>query len=205
MEKIDEVRYIANRSSGKMGVAIAEECYLRGANVLLLSAKNSVKARFFIKEEQFTTAEELLSLTKNYATAYQYFYHAAAVSDFFVENKYKGKLVSTQSHTITLKPRIKILDQIKRFNPKIRLIAFKAECISNKKKLIQAAKGKLNESHADAVIANDIGRKDRGFEADQNEVYIVLPDGSAKHLRLSSKREIAKNVVDYISNKLVAV
>ncbi len=202
-EEIDNVRYIANRSSGKMGIAIAEECYLRSANVLLLRATNSVKPRYLIKEKLFTTAGELLSLVKEYAKDYQYFYHTAAVSDFSVENKSKGKLLSTQSYTIILKPQIKILDQIKKLNPKIRLIAFKAEYMSNEKKLIKVSLDRLIKSRADAVIANDISRKDRGFEVDQNEVYILLPDGSTKHLQLSPKREIAKNIVDYISKKLL--
>lgn len=200
MEKIDDVRYITNRSSGKMGIAIAEECYLRGANVLLLRAKNSVRPRHCIKGEQFTTAEELFSLVKKHAQDYQYFYHTAAIADFSVENKYKGKLSSKQSLAITFKPQIKILDQIKKLNPKIKLIAFKAEYISNGKKLIQAALEKLKEFHADVVVANDISRKDRGFEVDQNEVYIVLPSGLTKHLALASKREIAGKIVDYIKN-----
>lgn len=205
MEKIDDMRYITNRSSGKMGIAIAQECYLGGADVLLLRAKNSVKPRYSINEEQFTTAEELFSLVKKHVKNYQYFYHTAAVSDFSVENKYKGKLSSKQSVSIILKPQIKILGQIKKLNPKIRLIAFKAEYSSNEKKLIQAARKKLKESHADIVIANDISQKDRGFEVDQNEVYIVSSDGLIKHLALSSKREIAKNTVDYINSKLLHI
>lgn len=205
MEKIDDIRYITNRSSGKMGIAIAEECYLRGADVLLLRAKNSVKPRYLMKEELFTTAKELFSSVKKYAKDYRYFFHAAAVSDFSVANYQKGKFSSKRSHTIVLKPQIKILDQIKKLNPKIRLIAFKAEYNSNEKKLIHVAMKRLKESAADAIIANDVSRKDRGFEADQNEVYVILPDGSAKHFRLSSKREIAKNIVYYICSKLFLI
>lgn len=199
MEKIDDVRYITNRSSGKMGIAIAQECNLRGANVLLLRAKNSVKPRYSIKEEQFTTSGELFSLVKKHVKNYQYFYHAAAVSDFSVKNKYPGKLSSKQSVSISLKPQIKILDQIKKLNPKIRLIGFKAEYTSNEKKLIRAARKKIKESHADVVIVNDVSQKDRGFEVDQNEVHIVSSDGSIKHLALSSKKEIAEKIVDYLA------
>lgn len=196
MENIDGVRFITNRSSGKMGVAIAEECYLRGANTLLLRAKNSVKPRYAVKEELFTSSEELFALVKKHTKDYAYFYHAAAVSDFSVENNYKGKLSAKQPHTLALKPQIKILDQIKKLNPKIFLVAFKAEYTSNKEKIIQAALSRLNESSANIIVANDVSREDRGFEVDQNEVYIVFPDGSTKHLPLSSKREIAKNIVE---------
>jgi phosphopantothenoylcysteine decarboxylase/phosphopantothenate--cysteine ligase len=199
MEKIDDVRYIANKASGKMGVAIAEECKSRGADVLLLRAKNSVTPRLLIKEELFSSAEELFDLVKKYTKDYAVFYHTAAVSDFAVENNYKGKLSSKQSLTVTLKPQIKILDQIKKLNPKIRLIAFKAEYTSDEKKLIKAALEKLKESSADAIVANDVSNG-RGFEVDKNEVYVVLPDGSAKHLSLASKQEIAKQMVDYIES-----
>jgi len=202
MEKIDDIRYITNRSSGKMGIAIAEECYMRGADVLLLRAKNSVKPRYLIKEKLFTSAEELSLLVKKYVKSYQYFYHVAAVSDFIVENNIKGKLPSKFPITIRLKPQIKILDEIKKLNPKIRLIAFKAEYISCREKLIQVALHRLNESHADAIIANDVSMNDRGFEVDTNEVYIILSDGTTKHLSLTSKRKIAKNMVGYIDNNL---
>ena len=100
-----------------------------------------------------------------------------------------------------LKPQIKILDQIKILNPNIRLIAFKAEYISDAKEIIQGAFSRLKESHADAIIANNVSKKDRGFESDNNEVFMILPDGAAKHLQLTSKRKIAEKVVDYISSK----
>jgi phosphopantothenoylcysteine decarboxylase / phosphopantothenate---cysteine ligase len=105
---------------------------------------------------------------------------------------------------LTLKPQIKILEQIKRLHPKIRLIAFKAEHESDIKKLKQKAETKLKESHADAVIANDIGSNDRGFESDNNEVLIVLPDGKTKHILLASKKQIAKQIVAYISSNIAS-
>ncbi len=202
IEKIDDIRYIANRSSGKMGVAIAEECYMRGADVLLLRAKSSVKPRYPIKEELFTSFEDLFDLVKKHTKDYQYFYHAAAVSDFSVANKIKGKLSSKRPVTINLKPQAKILNQIKKLNPAVRLIAFKAEYTSDKKKLTQIALNRLKESSADAIIANDVSKKDSGFGADKNEVYIILPDGVTKHIPLNTKREIAKSIVDYISSNL---
>jgi len=205
MEKIDEVRYITNRSSGKMGIAIAEECSMRGADVLLLRAKSSIKPRYFIKEQLFTTAGELFSMVKKYTKGYQYFYHTAAVSDFTVKNKIKGKLSSKLPVSIHLKPQIKILDEIKKINPKMCLIAFKAECISDRKKLIQAALLRLNESKADVIIANDISMSDRGFEVDTNEVTIILSNGTTKHVPLASKKEIAKNIISYIHSNLLLI
>jgi phosphopantothenoylcysteine decarboxylase / phosphopantothenate---cysteine ligase len=199
-EKIDDVRYITNRASGKMGVAIAEECKLRGADVLLLRAKTAVKPRFLMQEEVFVSTAELFNLVKKYAKDYHYFYHTAAVSDFTVANDFKGKLSSKQAISLDLKPQVKILDKIKKLNPKIYLIGFKAEPLSDEKELIKVALDKLRESGADAIVANDISKNDRGFEVDQNEVYIVLPNGLSKHLPLAPKKEIAKGIVDYIED-----
>jgi phosphopantothenoylcysteine decarboxylase/phosphopantothenate--cysteine ligase len=199
IEKIDDVRYIANRASGKMGAAIAEECFMHGAEMLLLRAKNSVKPRYLIKEELFTTADELYELVKKYAPDYDYFYHTAAVSDFTVE-KHSGKLSSDQSITLSLKPQIKILDQIKKLNSKIKLIAFKAESNLAEKELIETALKRMKESNSDAIVANDVGKSDRGFEADNNEVYIILRNGDVKHVPLASKKEVAKSIVDYLHN-----
>src|SRR3989339_320061 len=190
-EKIDEVRFITNRSSGKMGVALAEECYLRGADVLLLRAKNSVSPRYLIKEKIFETAEELLQLIKVNINDTDVFFQTAAVSDFKVEKPIKGKLSSDNSVNLKLVPQIKIVDKIKKLSPKTTLIAFKAEYGLSEKKLINEGRKKLKESNTDFVIANDISQSDRGFESDDNEVYIILKNENVKKIPLASKREIA--------------
>lgn len=199
IERIDDVRYISNRSSGKMGAALAEELYLRGADVLLLRASNSIKPRYLIKEEIFSTAEDLLNRIGQSVRNYDTIFHAAAVSDFKVKEKINGKLSSEESVDIHLEPQIKILDQIKELNPKIKLVAFKAESL-NGEELIKKARTKLEESNADAIIANDVSKDDRGFESDQNEVYIVTPDGKSELLKLAPKKEIARRIIDYLLN-----
>lgn len=200
IEKIDEVRYITNRSSGKMGIALAEECYLRGADVLLLRAKSSVKPRYLIKEKIFNTAEELIVLIKKNLKNTDFFYQVAAVSDYKVKKSIKGKLSSEKPIILKLKPQIKIINQIKRLSPKTILIAFKAEYGLEEKSLIQEGLKKLKQSKADVVIANDISRDDRGFESDNNEVYIVSKNRPVKKISLSSKREIAKGIIEYLQN-----
>jgi len=196
MEKIDAVRYITNRSSGKMGIALAEECYRRGADVLLFRAKNAVKPRYMIQEKTFSTAEELLQLVEAYAKEYHYVYHAAAVGDFVVANAYTGKLSSEKAITLTLQPQIKIVNQIKKINPNIKLIAFKAESKLTEAALLQKAQEKLQTSNADVVVANDISKSDRGFESDMNEVFILFPAGKRIKLPYATKKEIAKQIVD---------
>ncbi|EKD63984.1 MAG: hypothetical protein ACD_51C00111G0001, partial [uncultured bacterium] len=91
-EKIDEVRSITNRSSGKMGVAIAEACHLRGADVLLFRSKTSVGSRYPITEKIFTSANDLWTLIKENVQAYDILYQVAAVSDFQVAQFFRGKL-----------------------------------------------------------------------------------------------------------------
>ena len=201
-EKIDDVRFITNRSSGKMGAAIADACFERGADVLLLRAKNSVVPRNHVQEELFETAEELLSLLKKYTAEYDICFHSAAVSDFAVKNKIKGKLSSENEMILALEPQKKIIEQIKKINPNIRLIAFKAEYESDIATLKQLAEKKLRETHADAIIANDISKNDRGFEVDSNEVVIVLPDGESQFISLNTKKEIAGKIVDYVHANL---
>lgn len=203
MEKIDDVRFITNRSSGKMGVAIAEECFLRGAEVFLLRTKNSVSPRYPIKEELFTTADELLTLVKSNVKNYDYFYHAAAVSDFKPEIQTEGKISSKKELTIKLKPQVKILDGIKKINPNIFLIAFKAECISDQKRLVKVALERLKESNSDAIIANDVGKKNKGFEVDTNEVMVIFKDGTNVIVPLADKHEVARKIVESVSKKLI--
>jgi len=199
MEKIDEVRFITNRSSGKMGVALAEECYLRGANVLLLRAKNSIYPRYLIKEKIFNTAEELLQLIKVNIGGVDLFFQTAAISDFKVDRSFKGKLSSDQSINLKLIPQIKIVDEIKNLSPKTTLIAFKAEYNLGERLLIEKALEKLKESQADVVVANDISRNDRGFESDNNEVYIISKNETVKKILLTSKREVAKKIIEHIT------
>ena len=199
IEKIDEVRSITNRSSGKMGVALAEECYLRGADVLLLRAKNSIKPRYLIKEKIFETAEDLFLLIKENIKDTNIFFHVAAVSDFKVDRTFKGKLSSDQSINLKLIPQTKIVNQIKKLSPKTKLIAFKAEYDLKEKELIKKALKKLKESKADVIIANDVSQKDRGFESDNNEIYIVYPNKKIIKIPLTSKREIAEKLLSNIT------
>jgi len=202
LEKIDEVRYLTNKSSGKMGVALAEECFLRGGEVLLLRANSAVKPRYHMPEETFDTADELFSIIKNEVPNADMIFHAAAVSDFQLCQKIQGKISSKSPLNLALTPRLKIADHIKKLNPKIKLIAFKAEHGLPESELIDEAFEKLQECQADAVVANDISRKDRGFQADTNEVIVVLKDKKQKKFPLNSKRAIAASLVDFFIEAL---
>lgn len=192
-EPIDDVRVITNRSSGRMGVALAEALYLQGADVLLLRAEHAIKPRYLLSEKTFTASEELSQLIQQYVPAYDAIFHAAAVSDFAVE-QHTGKFSSDIPHTLQLTPQSKIVEQIKSLNPAIRLFAFKA--VAGEKELLKKAKEKLETSHAEAVIANDVSGG-KGFEKDENEVTVVTKN-EVKKFVLKSKKEIAKEIIDYL-------
>jgi phosphopantothenoylcysteine decarboxylase/phosphopantothenate--cysteine ligase len=196
-EKIDEVRFLTNRSSGKMGAAIAEALFLRGAEVLLIRAKDAVKPRYVIKEALFETSAELHDLIKDNVKDYDTIFHAAAVSDFQVAKPQAGKISSNEAFTLEMKPQIKIVDHIKEWNPNIKLIAFKATVGKDEKEMIELAKQKLKASDADAVIAND----KNAFESDTNEVLVILPNGNSKEIRRASKQIIAENIIEYLFQK----
>lgn len=198
VEKIDDVRFIGNRSSGKMGAALAEECHLRGAEVLLLRAKSAVEPRYVMEQKTFETAEDLFALVKKHIGDYDVVFHTAAVGDFAISNRKRGKTSSKQSQSLRLKPQIKISDETKKLNPKVKLVVFKAEWGLSEKELITRAKEKLRESKADAVVANDVSRPDRGFQADSNEVIVVTKGGKVKMFPLNTKRVIAREIVDYL-------
>lgn len=196
-EKIDAVRFITNRSSGKMGAAIAQVCHERGADALLLRAKNAVLPKHGIKSETFETAEELTALLKKYVKNFDVLFHTAAVADFSLEHK-EEKISSDQDITLQLKRIPKLLDEIKHLSPKIKLIGFKATYGLSDEALIEAAKKRLKEANADAIIANDLKGEDRGFQADTNEVIIVSSNGKQKKISLRSKLDIAKESISFL-------
>jgi len=196
-EPIDDVRFITNRSSGKMGSAIAEACFFQGADVLLLRAKNAVSPRHSIQEETFETAEELTLLLKKYIPTHNVCFHTAAVSDFKTASQ-KGKISSEKAFTLQLMPREKIYTQIKASNPKIKLIAFKAEWKKSDKELLKEAKRKLHNSSIDFLVINDVGKPKQGFNVDTNAAIVVAKDGNYKKFPLQSKRQLADALAEYI-------
>lgn len=198
IEKIDNIRFITNRSSGKMGVAFAEACYQRGANVLLLRAKSSVHPRFSMKEKTFETADDLQKLLEKYAQSYNFCFHSAAVSDFFLATKYIGKISSKRSISLELIPRVKLLEVMKKVNPLLRIIAFKAEWGLSEKELTAIAFEKIKQFKLEALIINDVSKKNQGFEVDSNEARVILKNGRKNTFPLTTKRSLASQIIDYL-------
>lgn len=198
VELIDEVRTITNRSSGKMGVALAQACYQQGADVLLLRAGSSVASKTQLKEKTFNTGEQLSNLIKRYVKDYDVIFHVAAVSDFVLEDNYQGKIDSRREITLRLKPAPKICDNIKLWHLSIKLICFKAVYKKNRRQIISEGLNKLKQTKADYIVINDVGKKGIGFEVDDNEVYIVDKKGLVKKIDKAPKREVARQILSLI-------
>lgn len=199
-EAIDAVRVITNRASGKMGLALAEECFSQGADVLLLRSQSSVSSRYIIKEEIFETTRNLEELIKKHVKDYDVLFHTAAVSDFIPEKIIDKKLDSKKKVVLKLRPVVKILHQIKSWNRKIKLIGFKAVYKEKEKDLIKIGLQKLKDSSSDFIIVNDVGKEGVGFGVDTNEVYIISPTGLLAKIEKAEKKEIARKILDNIFN-----
>lgn len=196
IEDIDVVRYIANRSSGKTGIWLAEEAYKRGAEVILIRGKTTVEPSYPFKDIKVKSTSDMFNAIKNNIDV-DVVIHAAAVSDYTV-NKKDDKISSENKINLELLPATKILEKIKGLNKNVFLIGFKAEYKKSKDKLIEAAFKKLRISKADLIVVNDVGKKGCGFETDNNEVFLVDSQKNVKSIEFSHKREIANKILDEI-------
>ncbi len=201
VEEIDPVRVITNKSSGKMGTSVAEQAFLRGADVILLRGHNSVEPNYNIKEEKFTTVNDLFNKIKKNIKNIDIVIHSAAVSDFTINNKENTKIKSDKELHLELTPSTKIFERLKKLNKKIFLVGFKAEHNVSEKKLIESAYDILKKANADLVVANDVGKRGRGFDVDTNEVFVVDKNKNVEHINLSDKKIIADKILNVIINK----
>ena len=198
-EKIDEVRGITNRSSGKMGIEIAKEAFIRGAEVTLIKGRVTVDVPNVFDVIEVEPTSEMHYAVSKLVAKNDIFISAAAVSDFKVKNTDAAKISSDTDITIELERTPKILNEIKEINPNIFLVGFKAVHNLSDEELLNAAKQRMLESGADLMVANDVAVEGAGFGSDQNQV--VLMDDDIIEISLSPKREIAKRIIDRIVTK----
>ena len=199
-EPIDSVRGITNKSSGKMGLALAKEAYIRGADLTLVVANVSVEIPSVFDVVRVETSSEMNEAILRLVPDFDIFISAAAVSDFEFRKKSDKKIDSSSSLFLNLKPTTKIIRQIKDINPDIFLVGFKAEFNISKDEIIECARKQIADAGTDLVIANDISKENCQFGSDDNEVLIV--DDEVLTVPLASKREIAKSIFDVISKKI---
>nr|WP_231483711.1 phosphopantothenoylcysteine decarboxylase [Methanobrevibacter sp. YE315] len=199
-EPIDSVRGITNKSSGKMGLALAKEAYIRGADLTLVVANVSVEIPSVFDVIHVETSSEMNEVVLRLVPDFDIFISTAAVSDFEFKKKDDKKINSDSSLFLNLKPTTKIIRQVKKINPDIFLVGFKAEFNISKDEIICCARKQIESAGTDLVIANDISKSECNFGSDNNEVLIVDDDVLA--VPLASKREIAKTIFDVISKKM---
>ena len=145
--------------------------------------------KLLLGQRDFVTGRDLLALVKKLAPDFDIIFHTAAVGDFSPVVR-PGKLSSRRPVSLRLKTQIKILSQIKKFNPKMTVIGFKAEYGLPEKLVVQ--------SGADVTIYNDVSRKDIGFASDDNEVIVVLLK-KQQLIRKAPKAKIAARLLDYLA------
>src|SRR3989338_317428 len=202
-QPIDQVRSINSEASGKMGKFLAEACYKRGAQVLLLRSQNSAETDYPFKQVTFSTVSDLSGILEKYSPLYDIIFHSSAVSDFIPDKTYKGKLTSSESFTVTFNPGEKIINKIKKWHPGIILIGFKAVFNPKEADLKKSVGDLFEKSRSDCIIINNVGRLDIGFASDYNEVKLVTPGGSEEIIKKNTKEIIAESILDALVSKKI--
>ena len=200
-EYIDPVRFITNKSSGKQGYEIAKSLSNRGFDTTLISGPTNLDVSENINLIKVETAEEMFKATQqNLPTDIAIF--AAAVSDFKINKREKEKIKKHHDLTINLEKNIDILNYVSSHNsmrPKL-VIGFAAETNNLDKNAIE----KLKNKNCDWIIANDVSKKESGFNSEFNEVTIHYKNKEIKKEKLSLKRksEISEEIVDRIITQI---
>ena len=200
-EYIDPVRFITNKSSGKQGYEIAKSLFRRGFDTTLISGPTNLDIDENINLIKVETAEEMFKATQNnLPTDIAIF--SAAVADFKINEKSQSKIKKNENITINLEKNIDILNYVSNHNsmrPKL-VIGFAAETND----LDQNAISKLTNKNCDWIIANDVSKKDIGFNSNFNEVTIHYKDPKIKKEKLSLKKksEISEEIVDRIVTQI---
>lgn len=194
-EAIDPVRYIGNRSSGKMGYSIAEAAAKVGAVVTLISGPVSLPCPAGVEVINIETAEEMRQAVVDRYSAADIVIKAAAVADFRVRDRQDHKIKKTgDTLTIALEKNPDILAELGKAKNQQLLIGFAAET----QDLIAHATEKLTKKNLDMIVANDVTAPGAGFNADTNIVKLIYRDGSVEELPQMPKRELAKVILDKI-------
>ena len=194
-EAIDPVRYIGNRSSGKMGFALAKAAKLRGAEVVLISGPNNLTPFPGINYFSVRTAEEMRTLVLKHFADAEIVIKAAAVADFRVADPSRQKIKKQADILeLVLTRNPDILQELGQNKAQQVLVGFAAETDD----LLQNAAQKIKNKKLDFIIANDVTRKDAGFNVDTNLVTFLFPDGSCEEIPLMPKEALAHRIFDTI-------
>jgi phosphopantothenoylcysteine decarboxylase/phosphopantothenate--cysteine ligase len=190
-EKIDPVRYLTNRSSGRMGYALAEAALRRGARVLLVSGPTALNPPAAAELTKVESAEQMLETVLRLLPEASVVIKTAAVADYKVSNPPAQKMKRTSHLTLELEPTTDILAEIARRKTSQTIIGFAAET----ENIVENAKQKLRAKSLDAIVVNDVSRERVGFDSDRNAVTILTPSETIQ-VPETSKWEVAQRVLD---------
>ena len=196
-EFIDPFRCLTNPSTGKMGIAIANECAKRGAEVILVSSIDDDSISNKVKKVKIISTNDMFEAVKSNFKDCDFIIKAAAVSDYTPVQVFDKK-VKKQDGNLSIEFKrtqdiLKYVGDNKSDNQKV--IGFAAETNN----LIGYAKEKIIKKNLDYIVANDISKKDIGFGSEDNEVYIINKHDNIKKIDKNSKNNIAKAIIDEIS------
>jgi phosphopantothenoylcysteine decarboxylase/phosphopantothenate--cysteine ligase len=190
-EKIDPVRYLTNRSSGRMGYALAEAASRRGARVLLISGPTALKPPSGSEVTWVESASQMLEAVLHLLPESSIVIKTAAVADYTVKNPAEEKLKRTGRMTLDLEPTMDILAEVARRRTSQVVIGFAAET----QNVIENAKKKLASKSLDAIVVNDVSKPGIGFDSDRNAVAILTASETTT-VPETSKWEVAQRVLD---------
>jgi phosphopantothenoylcysteine decarboxylase/phosphopantothenate--cysteine ligase len=202
-EKIDPVRYLSNRSSGRMGYALAEAALRRGARVLLVSGPTSIKPPGAAEVKWVESAKEMLDAVLRLLPESSIVIKTAAVADYTIPNPAMQKIKRGNDMTLAFEPAPDILAEISRRKKSQLVIGFAAET----ENVLENARKKLKSKSLDAIVVNDVSREGVGFDSDRNAVTIITPSETIP-VPETSKWEVAQRVLDCVvglKKKLLAV
>ncbi len=192
-EKIDPVRYLTNRSSGKMGYALAEAALRRGARVLLVSGPTSITAPGAAELTRVETAEEMRNAVMKLLPEATIVIKTAAVSDYRPKSQASQKIKRGGALALELEPTSDIVAEIAKRKKSQLVIGFAAET----ENVLENARKKLTAKSLDAIVVNDVSRDGIGFDSDRNAVTIISHDNIVD-VPETSKWEVAQRVLDEV-------
>ena len=198
-EPIDPVRFISNRSSGKMGYAIAERAAQRGADVVLISGPTDLTPPSRAQVVNVTTVREMSDAVMRTIGDARVFVSAGAPADFIPAQVRSQKIKKTDRLNLDLDKSEDILAEVGRNKGHTILVGFAAET----EKLAEHAEIKLQKKNLDMIIANDVSTGSNVFGSDTNEVTLISKTGDKICWPRMSKREVANSILDYVKNNFL--
>ena len=199
-EPIDPVRFIGNRSSGKMGYAIAKEALLRGAEVVLITGPSALTPPPYARVINVETTQQMMDACMAEFPAVDVVIKAAAVADFKpreVAGQKIKKIHPEDGMTVVLDQNPDILKTLGSVKKQQFLVGFAAET----QNLLENAAAKVKKKNLDMIVANDVSMKGAGFNTDTNIVKFLYPDGKIEALEILSKDDVAEILLDRVMEK----